>query len=230
MEGHNRHDPLLGTSTHTPENAPSSTRRAKASDGGNHDPKLSPQVVAALQAVNLREVSAAGYLHWAVSTSLSHDLNPAAFKLFRDRLLQDADNPTDPIEVMLIEQLALAHFNIGRLQVRSCGAASPQLQVAYSDAATRLLGEFRRCTLALEDLRAKQDARRERNADADGVKKKASAEGNGSPRPSKNGKKKAPNTKLRTSGEIPQCLKDRMMPPIPAGSQLTAATGPNGKA
>jgi hypothetical protein len=180
-----------------------------------------------MQAVNLREVSAAGYLHWAVSTSLSDGINPAAFKLFRDKLLQDAGSPTDPIEVMLIEQLALAHFHIGRLQVRSCGAASPQLQVAYSDAATRLLGEFRRCTLALEDLRAKQDARRERNASSSKARKQASAERNGAPRPSKNGKKKAPNTELKHNGEVPQCLIDRMTAPLPGRPQL-ATTGGNG--
>jgi hypothetical protein len=188
MDGHPHDDPLFGHLNHTPGGDQS------AKPGPDHEPEPPPEVVAAQQAVNLREVSAAGYLHWAVSTSLSDDLNPAAFKLFRDKLLEDAGNPTDPIEVMLIEQVALAHFHIGRLQVRSCGAASPQLQVAYSDAATRLLGEFRRCTLALEDLRAKQDARRERNADADRVKNKAPAERNGSPRPSKNGKRKAPNT------------------------------------
>jgi len=214
MDGNEHCDPLLG-------------RQAKASNDRNHE--LSPEVVAALQAVNLREVSAAGFLHWAVSTSLSENINPVAFKLFRDKLLQDAGNPTDPIEVMLIEQLALAHFHIGRLQVKSCGAASPQLQVSYADAATRLLGEFRRCTLALEDLRAKQDARRERNADAASAGKKASTERNGSPRPSKNGKKKAPNTELSHNGEVPQCLKDRMTAPIPGRPQL-ATTGGNAKA
>jgi hypothetical protein len=217
MDGNEHCDPLLG-------------RQAEVGAGHDHEAEPPPEVVAAMQAMNLREVAAAGFLHWAVSTSLSDNINPAAFKLFRDKLLQDAGNPTDPIEVMLIEQLALAHFHIGRLQVRSCGAASPQLQVAYSDAATRLLGEFRRCTLALEDLRAKQDARRERKAAAISARKKASAERNGAPRPSKNGKNGAPSTRVRTNGEIPQCLKDRMTGPIPSGPQLTAATGRNGKA
>ena len=217
MDGH-PYDPLFGRPNHTPNPDP------------GHESELSPEVTAVLQAMNLREVSAAGFLYWAVSSSLSDGISTVAFKVYRDRLLQDAGNPTDPIEVMLIEQLALAHFNIGRLQIKSCGADSPQLQVAYSDAATRLLGEFRRCTLALEDLRAKQDARREQSAHDEKAEPKPPAQSNGSARPSKNGKTKPPNTKLNNNSEIPQCLKDRMMPPTPNGSQPAAVTGRNGRA
>jgi len=217
MDGHT-HDPLFGRPNHTPAPDP------------DHEPELSAEVTALLQAVNLREVTAAGFLYWAVSSSLSDGISTGAFKVYLDKLLADAGNPTDPIEVMLIEQLALAHFNIGRLQIKSCGTDSPQLQVAYSDAATRLLGEFRRCALALEDLRAKQAPRREPSAHKDNPQPDPPAQSNGSPRPSKNGKTKAPNTELRNNGEVPQCLKDRMMPPIPAGSQPAAATGRNGKA
>jgi hypothetical protein len=217
MDGH-AHDPLFGRPNHTPDPGP------------DHEPELSPEVTAVLQAVNLREVTAAGFLYWAVSTSLSDGISTVAFKVYRDKLLEDAGSPSDPIEVMMIEQLALAHFNIGRLQIKSCGSESPQLQVAYSDAATRLLGEFRRCTLALEDLRAKRAPRREQSAHTDNPKPEPPAQSNGTPSPSKNGKTKPPNTKLKHNGEVPQCLKDRMMPPIPAGPQLATATGRNGKA
>ena len=60
---------------------------------------------------------------------------------------------------MLIEQIALAHFHIGRLHLKSCSTAQASLAVAYADAATRLTAEFRRSALALEDYRAKQIAR-----------------------------------------------------------------------
>ena len=57
-----------------------------------------------------------------------------AYKLYRDRLLADSGNPTDPVEVMLLEQLGLAHFCMGLMaakatnagQVNACGIyASP---------------------------------------------------------------------------------------------------------
>src|SRR5579871_1934109 len=50
-------------------------------------------------------------------------VEPAAFKLFRDKLLLAAGNPSDPLEVMLIEQAALAHMNVGRLHLKSATAS-----------------------------------------------------------------------------------------------------------
>ena len=156
-------------------------------------------------------------------------------RVYRNKLLQDAGSPSDPIEIMLIEQLALAHFNVGRLQIKSCSVEDPKLAVAFSDAATRLLGEFRRCTLALEDFRAKQAARKDRNESTADAEKKSPAEHNGTPRPSTNGKKpskgkkKARDAQVTTNGEIPQCLKDRMQSPIPGVLQPTGVTGRNGK-
>ena len=41
-----------------------------------------------------------------------------AFQLYVEQLKQDAGNPRDPAEQMLIEQLALAHHNVARLSNR----------------------------------------------------------------------------------------------------------------
>ena len=77
-----------------------------------------------------------------------------AFKKYRDRLLADCGNPTDPIEVMMIEQIALAHMNIGRLQFNSATAKSIEAARAYGSMATQLLGEFRRTALAVKSYRS----------------------------------------------------------------------------
>ena len=77
----------------------------------------------------------------------------AGFKVYRDRLLADCGSPTDPIEVMMIEQIALAHMNIGRLQFNSATARSIEAARAYGSMATQLLGEFRRTASALKDYR-----------------------------------------------------------------------------
>ena len=47
-----------------------------------------------------------------------------AIHLYRDRLLADCGNPTDPIEVMIIEQLGLAHFYLGLMHCKAANAGS----------------------------------------------------------------------------------------------------------
>ena len=190
----------------------------------------------------LRDMTAAGFLHWTVSSLMPAELSAEGFKLYRDKLLQEAGNPSDPIEIMLIEQLALAHFSIGRLQMKSCTMDNIKLAIAYHDATTRLLGEFRRCSLALEDFRAKQAARKERSAVKDIAKKTVPATRNGKPRPSPNGKKPSTNgkttvngkktaahSKLTTNGEIPACLRERMGLAASDVLKPTAAIGANGR-
>lgn len=78
-----------------------------------------------------------------------------AYKVYLERLLQDAGNPTDPVERMMLEQLALAHFRIGQLQVSAGHAKALEATKIYNSAASRLLGEFRRTALALRVYRGR---------------------------------------------------------------------------
>jgi hypothetical protein len=115
----------------------------------------------AQQAENLKDVVGASQMYIAISSSIAPQISTDAFKIYRHKLLEQSGSPTDPIEIMLIEQIALAHFHIGRLHLKSCSTAQAPLAVAYADAATRLTAEFRRSALALEDYRAKQIARKQ---------------------------------------------------------------------
>src|SRR4051812_9649452 len=69
-------------------------------------------------AENLRQMTAAAYLYSSMVKTLGSTIDITEYQIFRDRLLDDAGQPGDPVEVMLIEQLALAHHNIGRLFIR----------------------------------------------------------------------------------------------------------------
>jgi hypothetical protein len=176
-------------------------------------------------------MTGAAHLYAAVANSLSDGICTEAFKVYRDRLIRDAGKPTDPIEIMLIEQIAMAHFHIGRLHLKCCSVDSHKLVTAYADAATRLLGEFRRCTLALEDFRAKQAARKDRASCIDAVEKAIPVENDGKPRrPSRNGKKEAVNKKLITNGEVPECIRQRMGYATNDASRQTVGIGENAKA
>ena len=203
--------------------------------------------------VNLREVAAAGFMHWIMNASMSTRLGAEEFALFRDKLLVDAGAPTDPIEVMLVEQIALTHFAIGRLHIKACSMDNAKLSVAFTDAATRLLGEFRRCSLALEEYRSRRIARKERSVSNDGAEKKGPAARNGKAQPSvngsgsangngasngkrlsngngqANGKKTPANTKLTTNAEIPECTQQRMGFAANDVAKQTVEIGGNGK-
>jgi hypothetical protein len=82
--------------------------------------------------------------------------------MYRDGLVADAGNPSDPVEVMLLETLALAHLNAGRLLCRSVEAEAVDVEVArkYGAMATAMVGELRRTALALAAYRAACDARK----------------------------------------------------------------------
>jgi len=204
-------------------------------------PEPTDEMIKSALADNIRNMTGGMFVYSAVNRSLAPNIEPQVFQVYRDKLLHDAGSPTDPLEVMLIEQLALAHFNIGRLHMKSCCVENPKLVIAYADSATRLLGEFRRCTLALEDFRAKQAARKERSASIDAAEMPAPEKHNGKPRPSTNGKpsangkktssgkKKAHDSKLTANGEVPECIRQRMGYAANGASKQTAAIGSNGK-
>jgi hypothetical protein len=79
---------------------------------------------------------------------------PAA-QAYLQHLLEDAGHPRDPIERMMVEQLAVAHFRIVQLHVRAQKAHGVEAAKLYNAAAARLLGEFRRTALGLRAYRGR---------------------------------------------------------------------------
>jgi hypothetical protein len=169
----------------------------------------------AQQAVNLQDVAGASQMYIAVSASIAPHISTEAFTIYRQKLLEQSGSPSDPMEIMLIEQIALAHFHIGRLHLRSCSATDGNLAVAFADAATRLTAEFRRSVLALEEYRAKQIARKGLAATLDTPAPAAPPEQNGKPPRTKAKRKPAvPEVDGNRRGEIPECLRKRMNPTL----------------
>jgi hypothetical protein len=98
--------------------------------------------------------STSSMFHFAAMTPAFKGIDHRAYKIYRDRLLDDCGGPTDPIEVMIIEQLSLAHFSLGLLSCKAANAVKVEAVGVYSGAAARLMGEFRRSALALQAYRA----------------------------------------------------------------------------
>ncbi len=105
-------------------------------------------------AKNLKDETAACYLYGSLSPLIGGQIDAGAYRAYIDGLLREAGNPTDPLERMMVEQLALAHHNIGRLHVKAASCRSVQEASAYNAAAARLMAEFRRSALALKTYRA----------------------------------------------------------------------------
>ena len=101
----------------------------------------------------LRETTASLF-HFATMFPVFKGIDAGAYQCYRDRLLADCGGPTDPIEVMIIEQLSLAHFGLGLLSCKTADTTKPEAVGIFAGAAARLMGEFRRSALALQAYRA----------------------------------------------------------------------------
>lgn len=77
------------------------------------------------------------------------------FRIFLDNVLKDTGHPKDPIEAMIIEQLALAHFRIGLLHADAAKAKTLEATKILNSVVARMLGEFRRTVLALRVYRGR---------------------------------------------------------------------------
>ncbi len=91
-----------------------------------------------------------------MATAVSRDgyVSATGFYIYLDRIMKDLGDPKDPIERMMIEQLAMAHFRVAELQVAAANATGSEAAKLYSAAAARMLGEFRRTALSLKAYRS----------------------------------------------------------------------------
>jgi hypothetical protein len=104
-------------------------------------------------AAQLRETAVPLFLNASLGPALPQ-IDSRGYQIFRDRILADCGAPTDPIEVMVIEQLILAHLNTGLLHCRASNSRSIENAAVYLSAAARLMAEFRRSALGLQAYRA----------------------------------------------------------------------------
>ena len=118
--------------------------------------KAQAQVLAdpANQAVIIREGFAPAILASIAGKNLSGLVDATGFQAYCNEYLAASGNPTDPAEIMLLQQMLWSHHRIGQLLADAAAAKSPQLAEIYSTAAARLMAEHRRSTLALRQYRA----------------------------------------------------------------------------
>lgn len=80
--------------------------------------------------------------------------SPLAARRYVEQLLAESKKTDDPVEVMMIQQLILAHHRVANLHVSAATAEKVDTREKYSAMAQRLLAEFRRLALALREYRS----------------------------------------------------------------------------
>lgn len=132
--------PTLGAAHASPNKVAESSGEGEAVDVATH------------YAGHLRDSATSMFMHTAMAPYLK-GIDWEAFRLYRDRLLTDSGAPTDPVEVMVLEELALAHFCVGLMACKTTNAGQANVTAAYASAMARLIGEVRRNALALQAYR-----------------------------------------------------------------------------
>src|SRR5262245_17760872 len=125
-----------------------------ADEPANASTPNTPPLTAAEKAQRLREIAPAALLYGSSAPLFGEAIDVETWKLYLDGFLKELGSPADPVARLMIQQLALAHFALGRLHVRASTRILPQEVAAYSAAIGRLMAEFRRTTLALNAYRA----------------------------------------------------------------------------
>jgi hypothetical protein len=80
-------------------------------------------------------------------------IESVGFRRYLDDVLKDAGNPTDPVEIMLLEQLTVSHLRAAQLQGHAGQAVGLEAIAVYNAAAARLTAEFRKTVLTLKEYR-----------------------------------------------------------------------------
>ncbi len=126
----------------------------QTTDAGKSSDKQQAALTKAL-AQQLRDMSGAAYLYGSHAKFVGEGISTDAYVQYIRQFIADCGAPRDPLEGMLLEQLALTHHSIGRLLARSGMTCQAEESTGYAVAAARLAGEFRRSALALSEYRAR---------------------------------------------------------------------------
>ena len=91
----------------------------------------------------------------AMVLDMENMIGAAGCRVYLDEMIQESGNPSDPVEIMLLEQLAMCHQYSIQMQALSKKAEGIEAIELYMSGAARLSGEFRKTALALKEYRKK---------------------------------------------------------------------------
>ena len=146
------------------------------------------------QAENLRQFGGAVSAYAAGAGVFGPGFDIPTFKIYLDDFLKAMGSPTDPLERMLVEQLATANLAIGRLHMRAGASKSAAEASVCLGAVARLMAEVRRTSVALHTWQASRGKQTKAARTATKRKKKVAAGASGRAEDKKSG-----DSKLRSN-------------------------------
>jgi hypothetical protein len=160
--GHPKANGHSGATSAVPNSEPPAQASAPPEEPAAPQPELPPldaesrRELSQYRAERLRESSNSIFLFGALKDLFGERYTPEAFALYRDKVLADTGNPSDPISQMLVEQLLLANLLTGKLLTKAAATDRLDAFELYQTAAVKLMAEFRRGAVALAALREPQ--------------------------------------------------------------------------
>ena len=104
------------------------------------------------RAENFRKGSGAIYLGNISGAVMRGTDDPEMMVHYLHGLTADCNAHTNPMQRLLVEQIACAHHRIASMHCNAANAKTPESMVAYNAAAARLMAELRKSMLALQQL------------------------------------------------------------------------------
>jgi len=86
---------------------------------------------------------------------VENKIETSGCRVYLDDLVRESGDPSDPVEIMLLEQTAMCHFLSMKLQSKASGVEGTEAIELYLSGAARLSSEFRKTALALKEYRKK---------------------------------------------------------------------------
>ena len=124
-------------------------------------PKIKPKPSPTLAIANVAQgadvvenLTAPGVLSILAGKIFKDQIPTPSYQLYRDQFLAGCGQPSDPLERMMLEQQVWAHFRIGGLHAQAAVAESPEHVELFTAAATKIMAEFRRMSLAIREYRS----------------------------------------------------------------------------
>ena len=91
----------------------------------------------------------------ASALGMGNTIGVSGYRVYLDELIRDSGNPTDRVEIMLLEQIVICHHLSMKMQTLAEKAQGTEAIELYLVAASRLNAEFRKSVLALKEYRRK---------------------------------------------------------------------------
>ena len=91
----------------------------------------------------------------ATAMGVESKIEASGCRVYLDDLVRESGNPSDPVEIMLLEQTAMCHLLSMKLQSKASGVEGTEAIELYLSGAARLSSEFRKTALALKEYRKK---------------------------------------------------------------------------